>query len=73
MPRGPNGEKRPADVIGCAVKVMKVATGEIEDVKPSTSGRVKSGKAGGVARAQKLTAKERSEIARVAALARWKS
>ena len=31
MPKGPKGEKRPADVIGAAVKVMKIATGEIEE------------------------------------------
>ena len=31
MPTGPKGEKRPADVIGNAVKVMRIATGEIED------------------------------------------
>ncbi len=30
MPKGPKGEKRPADVIGAAVKVMQIATGEIE-------------------------------------------
>ncbi len=35
MPRGPKGEKRPADVIGAAIKVAKIATGEIEeDTKP---------------------------------------
>jgi hypothetical protein len=28
MPKGPRGEKRPADVIGGAVKVMRIATGE---------------------------------------------
>ena len=28
MPRGPKGEKRPADVIGNAVHVMRIATGE---------------------------------------------
>jgi hypothetical protein len=28
MPKGPRGEKRLADVIGNAVKVMKIATGE---------------------------------------------
>lgn len=28
MPRGPKGERRPADVIGNAVKVMRIATGE---------------------------------------------
>ena len=31
MPRGPKGEKRPADVIGNAVKVMRIATGEEEE------------------------------------------
>ena len=31
MPRGPKGEKRPADVIGNAVHVMRIATGEIPD------------------------------------------
>ena len=31
MPRGPKGEKRPADVIGNAVHVMRIATGGIED------------------------------------------
>jgi hypothetical protein len=31
MPRGPKGEKRPADVVGNAVHVMKILTGEIED------------------------------------------
>lgn len=32
MPRGPKGEKRPADVIGAAVMFGKIAMGEIEDV-----------------------------------------
>ena len=31
MPKGPKGEKRPADVIGTAVKVARIATGEIEE------------------------------------------
>lgn len=33
MPKGPKGEKRPADVIGNAVKVMRIATGEEEDTR----------------------------------------
>jgi hypothetical protein len=33
MPRGPKGEKRPADVIGNAVRVMRIATGEIDESK----------------------------------------
>jgi hypothetical protein len=31
MPRGPRGEKRPADVIGTAIMVARIATGEIID------------------------------------------
>jgi hypothetical protein len=31
MPRGPKGEKRLADIVGNAVLVMKIATGELED------------------------------------------
>jgi hypothetical protein len=75
MPRGPKGEKRPADVIGNAVHVMRIATGEIEDTVPEkqTKGRAqKAGLKGGPARAVKLTPKQRSEIATVAAQARWK-
>ena len=33
MPTGPNGEKRPADLIANAVLSMKVATGEAEEVR----------------------------------------
>jgi hypothetical protein len=35
MPKGPSGERRPADVIGNAVRVMRIATGEIEDTAPT--------------------------------------
>ena len=69
MPRGPNGEKRPADVVGCAVKVMKIATGEIEEELPSA--RRNGGLVGGQARSEALTAEERSKIAKNAASARW--
>jgi len=31
MPTGPKGQKRPADVIGNAVRVMRIATGEEDD------------------------------------------
>jgi hypothetical protein len=31
MPRGPRGEKRPAAVIGAAVMVARIATGEIAE------------------------------------------
>ena len=74
MPRGPRGEKRPADVIGNAVKVMRIATGE--ETEELETGRVKSaaaelGARGGKARAQKMTPEQRAEIARKASRARW--
>jgi hypothetical protein len=43
MPRGPKGEKRPADVIGNAVHVMRIATGEIEDNPSKAPKRAKGG------------------------------
>ena len=33
MPRGPQGRKRPAGVVGCAVHVARIATGEVEDTR----------------------------------------
>lgn len=71
MPKGPQGQKRPADVIGNAVLIAKIATGEAEDKTPLKSAS-KGGKIGGKARAKALTPAERSEIARMAASARWK-
>lgn len=71
MPRGPNGERRPADVVGCAVTVMRIATGELEDTEYKQAGKRKGGKVGGKARAAKLTPEQRSEIARDGAAARW--
>ena len=71
MPTGPKGEKRPADTVGAAITVAKIATGEIKETSKKKSGRVKSGKAGGKARAEKLTAKDRSAIAKKAASGRW--
>lgn len=70
MPRGPQGQKRPADVNACAVKVMKIATGEIEEDIPSEAHR-RAGLNGAAARADKLTPEERSASARKAAKARW--
>jgi hypothetical protein len=79
MPGGPKGEKRPADVIGNAVHVMRIATGEIEDGTPPTPesqgknpAAVALGQKGGKARAKKLSAKRRKEIARTAANNRWR-
>jgi hypothetical protein len=74
MPKGPKGEKRPADVIGAAVMVAKIATGEIED-KPEDDGKDPAAKVlgakGGKARAEGMTAERRAEIARKAAAKRW--
>ncbi len=69
MPRGPKGEKRPADVIGNAVHVMRIATGEIEESTPS--GRIRSGRAGAKARTKALSPEKRSAIAKKAAAKRW--
>ena len=73
MPKGPSGEKRPADAIGCAVHVAKIATGEIEDAKSKQPGKRIGGIAGGKARKKALSKSERSEIAKKAAQARWGS
>ena len=79
MPTGPKGEKRPADVIGNAVKVMRIATGEEpEDYGPTAQSEGKNaaavalGRMGGKARAEAISAKRRKEIARKAAKTRWK-
>ena len=74
MPRGPKGQKRPADVIGNAVKVMRIATGEDEDdaVDDGKHPAAKSlGALGGKARAATLSKKRRQEIAKQAAKKRW--
>lgn len=73
-------ERRPRDPNQLAFNVVREATGEDEKFEPEEKeknphavalGRL-GGKKGGKARAAKLTAEERSEIARLAALARWK-
>jgi hypothetical protein len=77
MPKGPKGQKRPADVIGNAVKVMQIATGEEEEEFDGTEGKDPAaqamGRKGGKARAEVLSAKKRSEIAKKAAAKRWKN
>jgi hypothetical protein len=73
MPRGPRGEKRPADVIGNAVRVMRIATGEdTEELPPEIRGAAAElGSRGGKARAANLSKEKRAEIARKAASSRW--
>lgn len=71
MPKGPRGEHRPADVVGCAVAVARIATGEAEDTKYDQPNKVRAGHAGARARKAATTPDERRAIARMAAKARW--
>jgi hypothetical protein len=75
MPTGPKGEKRPADVIGNAVRVMEIATGEREEEYEAPPKKDQAaaalGRKGGKARAEGLSPEQRREIARTAAHARW--
>jgi len=74
MPTGPKGQKRPADAIGLAVMVGKIATGEVDDALVD-DGKDKAaqalGKKGGKARAASMTPERRAEIAKKAAAKRW--
>ena len=75
MPKGPKGQRRPADVIGNAIKVARIATGEetedvVDDGKDPAAKSL--GSRGGKARAEALSATKRRDIAKAAAKARWK-
>jgi hypothetical protein len=78
MPRGPKGEKRHADVNRNAVLIAKIATGEAADDVPTPESEGKNaaavalGRMGGKARAEGMSAKRRKEIAKKAAISRWK-
>jgi hypothetical protein len=77
MPKGPKGQKRPADVVSNAIKVARIATGEEDEAMPAkrpakSEAAAELGRLGGKARAESLTAKKRSEIAKKAATSRWK-
>jgi hypothetical protein len=73
MPKGPQGQKRPADVIGNAVRVMRIAAGEAEeeydaadeakDPRAVHRGHL-GGLKGGPAHGPRLTKKERVEMSR---------
>jgi hypothetical protein len=74
MPTGPKGQKRPADVISNAVKVMRIAIGEeaetvVDDGKDKAAQAL--GRKGGKKRAESMTPERRAEIARKAAAKRW--
>ncbi len=74
MPTGPKGQNRPADVVGNAVRVMQIATGEVEEIVVD-DGKDPYAKAlgakGGKKRAASLSPERRKEIAKIAAKKRW--
>ena len=72
MPKGPRGERRPADVVGAAIRVARISVGDETEDAPKALSQAKGGQRGGAARALKLTDEQRTEIARAAAQARWK-
>ncbi len=76
MPTGPKGQKRPADVISNAVRVMRIATGEeaddvVDDGKDAAAKEL--GRKGGKRRAENMSAERRAEIAKMAAESRWRT
>lgn len=71
MPKGPRGERRPADAVGRAMMVAKIATGEIEEDRELSSAAAELGRKGGKKRAENMTPERRKEIARKAAAKRW--
>ncbi len=76
MPKAPSGHMRPADVAANAVRVMQIATDEIDESRPVYEGKdaaaVDLGRRGGEARAKLLTPAKRREIAQKAAQKRWR-
>ncbi len=74
MPKGPQGQKRPADVVGNAIKIAQIATGEVEDTVVDDGkdpAAMALGAKGGKARAANLSPARRKEIAKKAATKRW--
>ncbi len=75
MPIGPKGQKRPADAIGNAVRVMQIATGEADEdygaKPPKDEAAAAMGRKGAAARAAAMTPERRAEVARAAAAKRW--
>jgi hypothetical protein len=67
--------QRPRDLNQWAKAMVDIATGEVKDAtteSPKQARARKAGVKGGPARASVLTPEQRSEIAHVAARARWK-
>ena len=69
MPRGPQKQWRPAGTAECAVHVMRIATGELDETfeppsRDSDPDASKRASVAGKARAASLTPERRSAIAR---------
>jgi hypothetical protein len=66
--------KRPRDPIQLGKLIVDIATGQVEEPEETSAAKRArtAGRKGGSARAKKLTPQERSEIASLAAAARWK-
>jgi len=71
MPKGPQGQRRPADAIGNAVHIARIATGEEQEATLKQPAKRNSGLAGAKARAENTTSEDRKAIAQKAAAARW--
>jgi hypothetical protein len=75
MPKGPKGQKRPADVIKNAVTVMRIATGEEEEIDTRNQAALALSRLGaskgGKVRAAKLSPRARREAAKKALKVRW--
>jgi len=75
VPKGPEGQKRPADVVGAAIRVARISVGDIADDRESDKPRsaaAELGRLGGAARARNLTAEQKAAIGRKGAAERWK-
>ena len=75
MPKGPQGQKRPADTVANAIRVAKILTGEIDEDTGDLGKDAAAqslGRRGGTARRDKPTPERRAEIAKKAAASRWK-
>ncbi len=70
MPKGPRGEKRPADHNQLAKLIVGIASGEEADGPAKDEAAVALGRKGGKARAEKVSPERRAEIARKAAAKR---
>jgi hypothetical protein len=70
--------KRPRDPAQLAKLIVDIATGEVEDREPTPEEQGKDpaavalGRKGGAARAASMEKEKRQEVARRAALKRWK-